>query len=114
MKNFRVWAPLANSVELILQGKPLKMKRERRGDWWSATASPAPAGSDYWFKVNGKGPYPDPRSPWQPKGVHGPSCVVDHDSFDWGEKTFAQVPLDQAVIYELHIGTFTPEGTYRA
>jgi maltooligosyltrehalose trehalohydrolase len=70
------------------------------------------AGSDYGFVLDGEGPFPDPRSAYQPKGVHGLSRVVNHDAFPWNDWGFQQVPLASAVIYELHVGTFTPTGTF--
>ena len=59
-------------------------------------------------------PYPDPRSLWQPKGVHGPSVVYDHSEFKWGDPFWQGPPLTGAILYELHVGTFTPQGTFDA
>ncbi len=61
-----------------------------------------------------KSPLPDPRSRWQPQGVHGPSRMVDHKAFEWTDAHFTAPPLSSAIIYELHIGTFTPLGTFEA
>jgi maltooligosyltrehalose trehalohydrolase len=88
------------------------MSRDEHG-WWSSDAALAP-GTKYKFRIDGHGPFPDPRSAWQPEGVHGPSEVIDHGAFTWGDSAFTPRPLSEAVIYELHIGTFTPEGTYAA
>src|SRR5690606_23228897 len=60
------------------------------------------------------GPFPDPRSPWQPEGVNGPSRVLNHNRFEWTDNGWQARPLAAAVVYELHIGTFTPEGTFDA
>ncbi len=110
---FEVWAPKAEErVELELRGERLPM--EPAGDGWWRVEAEAAAGDDYTFRVDGAGPFPDPRSPDQPEGVHGPSRVVDHAAFAWTDAGWNPPPLASAVIYELHIGTFTPEGTFDA
>jgi len=108
---FRVWAPEAERVEVVSGGLRLEMSPAGSG-WWSAERADASHGTDYSFIVDGEGPFPDPRSPWQPEGVHGPSRLVDHSLFEWTDARWEQPPLESAVIYELHIGTFTPEGTF--
>jgi maltooligosyltrehalose trehalohydrolase len=107
-----VWAPNAASVELVLGERRVPM-RPRQGGWWAA-AAPVPPAADYTFALDGGGPLPDPRSPWQPAGVHGPSRAVDHAAFDWTDERWSARPLSDAVIYELHVGTFTPAGTFEA
>jgi maltooligosyltrehalose trehalohydrolase len=82
------------------------------GGWWSARA--VPAGRDYAFSLDGGEPLPDPRSPWQPQGVDGPSRALDHAAFSWSDQGWLGRELSQALIYELHIGAFTPEGTFEA
>lgn len=82
--------------------------------WWTADNVTATAGTDYGFVLDGEGPFPDPRSPWQPEGVHALSRVVDHTSFHWTDAGFNALPLAQAIIYELHVGTFTPAGTFES
>jgi maltooligosyltrehalose trehalohydrolase len=82
--------------------------------WWKADVESAGPGTAYSFAPDGHTAVPDPRSPWQPHGVHGPSCLIDHDSFPWTDGTFQARPLPSAVIYEMHVGTFTPEGTFEA
>ena len=111
MTMFRVWAPEAQSVELRLGGDGLPMARQERG-WWSADVADAAHGADYAFALDGGDPLPDPRSPWQPHGVHGFSRVVDHLRFQWTDAGWRPLPLASAIFYELHIGTFTPEGTF--
>jgi maltooligosyltrehalose trehalohydrolase len=69
---------------------------------------------DYQFVLEDGNAYPDPRSPWQPLGVHGPSRSLDHSRFAWTDQRWQAPPLSEAIIYELHIGTFTPEGTFVA
>jgi maltooligosyltrehalose trehalohydrolase len=79
--------------------------------WWSAGVDNAGPGTEYKFALDGV-LFPDPRSPYQPHGPHGPSCIVDHSAFHWPECHFQARPLSSAIIYELHIGTFTPRGTF--
>ena len=85
----------------------------RPDGWWHADRDVA-EGTDYTFSVDGGPPRPDPRSPWQPEGPDGPSRTVDHGSFDWTDGDWHGAELDPAVVYELHIGTFTTEGTFDA
>ena len=110
MRTFRVWAPFAEKVELGIEGRWIPMSPTGRG-WWRVETDAAP-GADYVFRLDGGEPRPDPRSPWQPEGVHGPSRVVDHTSFPWTDQYWQSSPLPSAIIYELHIGTFTEEGTF--
>ncbi len=113
MAEMRVWAPRARQVELDGGGRVLSMTRDESG-WWRVDAPFIQHGVDYGFRVDGEGPFPDPRSAWQPDGVHGASRWVDHARFDWTDAGWQQPPLGSAVIYELHVGTFTPEGTFAA
>ncbi len=111
MNPFRVWAPNAQSVDLVLEsGDPHPMTAEDSG-WWALT-SEADATTRYRFRIDGGNPMPDPRSAWQPDGVHGPSAVVDHTTFPWHDGEWSPAPLSRAVIYEFHVGTFSPDGTY--
>jgi maltooligosyltrehalose trehalohydrolase len=113
MKKFAVWAPLPHKVELQLNGKLLPMQRAGDG-WWAADVSEAKPGDRYGFMLDGTGPFPDPRSPLQSDGVHKLSQVVDENAFQWTDTHFQAPPLASAIIYELHIGTFTPQGTFLA
>jgi maltooligosyltrehalose trehalohydrolase len=88
------------------------MSRAQDG-WWIAPVAPV-AGDRYGFVVNGEGPFPDPRSPSQPDGVHALSEHIDHSDFHWTDGHWQAPPLSAAVIYELHIGTFTDTGTFAA
>jgi maltooligosyltrehalose trehalohydrolase len=81
-------------------------------NWWSAKVDGAGPGTDYGFSLDGGRVLPDPRSPWQPHGVHGRSRRVAHDPFPWTDAGWLAPPLSDAVIYELHVGTFSPEGTF--
>ncbi len=113
MTCFRVWAPRASLVELELDTRRVPLSREAPGSWVADLPEVGP-GSDYRFRVDGDGPWPDPRSPWQPQGLEGPSRVVDHGAFRWSDAGWRPPPLASGVIYELHVGTFTPEGTFDA
>ncbi len=113
MAQIHIWAPEAEAVELESNGKLLGMTKDKAG-WWIVEAPFIDHGVDYAFRMNGQGPFPDPRSPWQPQGVHGPSRWVDHARFSWTDAGWQQQPLGSAVIYELHVGSFTPEGTFDA
>src|SRR5579862_7523255 len=110
MSPIRVWAPDARAVDIRANSRTLGMMKGD-GGWWSSV-DPIPTGTDYAFLIDGEGPFPDPRSPYQPQGVHGPSRHVDHAAFPWTDQHWQPAPLSSAVIYELHIGTFTPEGTF--
>ncbi|MDQ4125894.1 MAG: malto-oligosyltrehalose trehalohydrolase, partial [Actinomycetota bacterium] len=109
---FRVWAPAPAKVELVLRGERHEMTRRKPG-WWSVSADAA-HGDDYGFSLDGGDPLPDPRSGWQPDGVHGLSRVVDHAAYEWRDSGWRGRPLASAVVYELHTGTFTPQGTFEA
>ncbi len=113
MHTFRVWATAPRKVELALGEQHLPMQRDKEG-WWSLQVESARPGGDYGFCLDGEGPFPDPRSPWQPNGVHARSRLVDHGAFEWTDVGFNAPPLSRAVIYELHVGTFTPEGTFES
>src|SRR4051812_5939449 len=90
------------------------MEQASRPGWWQLITPDATHGSDYSFCIDGGDPRPDPRSAWQPEGVHGPSRVYDHARFEWTDERWRGVPLAGAVLYEMHVGTFTTEGTFDA
>jgi maltooligosyltrehalose trehalohydrolase len=113
MRWISVWAPDGKKVEVEVRGKRYSMKSGENG-WWFAELSLDDGTTDYMFVLDGGQPLPDPRSPWQPRGVHGPSRMVDHGAFRWTDQRWQAPPLSAAVIYELHIGTFTPNGTFDA
>ncbi|MEZ2390727.1 malto-oligosyltrehalose trehalohydrolase [bacterium RCC_150] len=112
---FDVWAPDAGSVTLLAAGQHYQMRpsEDGAGGWWTADA-PLEAAVDYGYLVDGEGPFPDPRSRRQPGGVHGLSRTFDTSSYPWHDEGWAGRGLGGAVIYELHLGTFTPEGTLDA
>lgn len=113
MHEFSVWVPAGQRVELVLGQRRLAM-HPGAGGWWRRRVDDAGPGTRYAFSVDGRPPRPDPRSACQPDGVHGPSAVVDHRAFDWHDTGWRGAPLPGAVLYELHVGTFTPEGTFDA
>lgn len=112
---FTVWAPNADTVavQLISPRQESIALQQQEGGYWSVTATHVPPGTLYLYELNGTEARPDPTSHLQPKGVHEPSQVVDH-RFDWTDCNWMGVPLDELIIYELHVGTFTLEGTFEA
>lgn len=112
---FRVWAPQAKTVEVVFgesQEPPLALQREPSGYFSGATSARV---SLYKYRVDDTGPWPDPCSRFQPQGVHGPSMIVDPAAFKWSDAEWRGVPqLRGHILYELHIGTFTPAGTFDA
>ncbi|MEJ2054486.1 MAG: malto-oligosyltrehalose trehalohydrolase, partial [Calditrichaceae bacterium] len=113
MTKFRVWAPKAKKMEIQINKNKTAMRPED-GGWWELEVNEAVPGTDYTFIIDSSKPLPDPRSLYQPQGVHGPSRVVDHSVFKWNDHHWQPAPLASAVIYELHIGTFTRDGTFDA
>ncbi|MBZ5495340.1 MAG: malto-oligosyltrehalose trehalohydrolase [Acidobacteriia bacterium] len=113
---FRVWAPRLQTIALqILQSatRTIPMSPEAAGEF-TATVPDLAASTDYSFILGDGRERPDPVSRWQPAGVHGPSRVVDPHSFVWSDQDWKGIAFRQLVIYELHVGTFTPEGTFEA
>jgi malto-oligosyltrehalose trehalohydrolase len=110
---YRVWAPAADRVEIQVGGAPHRMAPDD-GNWWVADLPEAGTGADYSFRLDGGDWLPDPRSPWQPAGVSGPSRGYDHGAFTWSDEGWRGIPLAGSVIYELHVGTFTAGGTFDA
>ncbi|XRQ05735.1 malto-oligosyltrehalose trehalohydrolase [Actinomadura welshii] len=113
---FEVWAPSAGRVDAAVGGARHRMEPlEGRPGWWGTEVRGAGHGTDYAFALDGaEETLPDPRSPWQPHGVHGPSRVYDHGRFAWTDQHWHGRPLPGSVLYEMHVGTFTPEGTFDA
>jgi maltooligosyltrehalose trehalohydrolase len=111
---FRVWAPEAAQAEVDISGQRRLMAPADEPGWWVAEVAAADDGADYGFCLDGGDPLPDPRSPRQPFGVQGASRTYDHSAFPWTDRGWRGGPLHGSVIYELHVGTFTPEGTLDA
>jgi maltooligosyltrehalose trehalohydrolase len=117
--HFRVWAPKAQHVDLVLEDSAAKRPQQafhalepEQGGYFSQHAH-ARAGTCYWFRVNNN-LYPDPASRFQPDGPHGPSCIVDPGQFRWTDSQWRGVSPKGQIMYEMHVGTFTKEGTWRA
>lgn len=112
---FTVWAPTLEQVAVQLmtsEAQTIPLKPQENG-YWSAVVSDVYPGTQYRYMLNGQDSYPDPASRYQPQGVHGPSEVVD-PSFEWRDRDWTGIPLQSMILYELHVGTFTPEGTFTA
>jgi maltooligosyltrehalose trehalohydrolase len=113
--HFSAWAPEARELQMVLQDGG-SHHLPRKTDGFFQGILPARTGDRYKFLVDGRGPFPDPASRYQPEGPHGWSQIVDPNAFRWSdrEKLSRELELKRQVLYELHIGTFTEEGTYRA
>ncbi|MGO1715176.1 MAG: malto-oligosyltrehalose trehalohydrolase, partial [Ancrocorticia populi] len=118
-ENLRVWAPKAHELTVHITGSgedipmvPAGPAREDAG-WW-ISPQPLASGTRYGLRIDGADPLPDPRSRRQPEGIHGPSEVVDLANFLWSDSQWLGVDARGAVTYELHIGAFTPHGTFEA
>jgi maltooligosyltrehalose trehalohydrolase len=111
---FRVWAPTAHRVEVVFEGDAAAALPLQRADdgYFSGSARSCP--SLYKYRVDGDGPCPDPCSRFQPSGVHGPSLIVDPTAFEWHDAQWHGAKMHGQVLYELHVGTFTPAGTFDA
>jgi 1,4-alpha-glucan branching enzyme/maltooligosyltrehalose trehalohydrolase len=112
---FRLWAPAAERVGLCVAGSEVRLPLERlQQGWFEVVTDVAKAGSLYKFQIDGGEEVPDPASRFQPGDVHGPSQVVDPYAFDWQDGDWRGRRWEEAVIYELHVGAFTPAGTFSA
>ena len=115
MHEFKLWAPLPRKVAVKVNDTSYPMEGPDDHGVWKAAVEKANPGDDYGFLLDDdEMVYPDPRSMWQPHGVHGRSRLYDRKAFQWTDTTWKGTPLSSAVIYELHVGTFTPEGTFDA
>jgi maltooligosyltrehalose trehalohydrolase len=109
---FRLWAPAAKRVELMLD-RPIPMQADADG-WHRATVAGAGAGTRYRFRIDGEIEVPDPASHFQPDDVNGRSEVIDHAAYAWQSTDWHGRPWQDAAVLELHVGTFTPQGNFRA
>lgn len=115
MHEFGVWAPDANTMAVKIGDAVYPMSGPNKKGWWKVSVEEAGDGTDYAFLLDSDAtPYPDPRGFWQPHGVHGPTRVYDQGAFVWSDERWQGPPLAGAVIYELHVGTFTAAGTFDA
>ena len=117
MHEFKLWAPRPKriSVQVVCQSRTevYEMTGPDERGFWRVSVEDAGPGDDYGFLLDDeKQPWPDPRSQWQPNGVHGLSRIYDQKAFHWRDQFWQGPPLTGAVIYEMHIGTFTREGTF--
>jgi maltooligosyltrehalose trehalohydrolase len=111
--HFRIWAPKCAQVDVILEdGRSFPLKKNNFH--FEGFIPGLRGGKLYRYRADGSGPYPDPWSNYQPEGPHGPSMIVDHKAFRWTDSGWPGVGMRGQVIYELHIGTFTPGGTFDA
>ena len=113
---FTVWAPAYEEVAVQLVSPTQRLLPMQKDEWgyFKILAEDIEPGTLYFYKLSGKEDKPDPASHSQPKDVHGPSEVVDHSKMIWTDAGWAGIPLEEMIIYELHVGTFTPEGTFEA
>ncbi len=125
---FKIWAPKAKTIELLVGERrlpacppELPAREPHAGKtptphpgWFETEIPDATHPIRYAYSLDGGPAFPDPRSPWQPDGVHAASCTVDHGAYTWHDHAFTPTPMVAAVITEIHVGTFTPEGTYAA
>jgi maltooligosyltrehalose trehalohydrolase len=112
---FRVWAPKAHRVTIRLVGKGDREMQRGSDGLFTLAASDAHPGDRYFYLIDGDPlPVPDPVSRYLPEGVHGPSEIVDPNAFRWTDGSWGGVEYRDYILYELHVGTFTPEGTFDA
>ena len=112
----RVWAPARKTVDLVLDSNRARTWRlAPEGDgYFAGEIAGLKAGDRYWLRLDGLTLRPDPVSRYQPDGPHGPSAIVDPDAFTWSDQAWRGIRRDGQVLYEMHVGTFTAEGTWRA
>lgn len=116
MTHFKVWAPEKQRVALHIVfpfERELEMQKDATG-YFSVAIAEDQLPIRYFFKPDGEKDRPDPASQYQPQGVHGPSEIVNHHAFEWHDRHWKGLPFNSLVFYELHLGTFTPEGTFEA
>lgn len=114
--SFRVWAPARKKVDVVLlnnesSNRLFELSSEGNG-YFSGTASDATEGTLYKYRLDGADLFPDPVSRFQPQGPHGPSQVINPEDFPWSDQGWPGITIAGQILYELHVGTFTPEGTY--
>src|SRR5271170_1561439 len=116
--HFRVWAPARQTVTVELEtgaGRTTRViLKPETGGYFSGSVPAAEAGMRYRFRLDGGKPMPDPASRFQPEGPHGPSQLIDPSLFAWTDVDWKGKSIEGQVVYEMHVGTFTPEGTWEA
>ncbi|HEY9301017.1 MAG TPA: alpha-amylase family glycosyl hydrolase, partial [Phormidium sp.] len=113
---FTVWAPLLKqvAVKVVSPNEQLLPMQQLEYGFWQVTAEGIEPGSRYVYQLEETKEFPDPASYFQPEGVHKASEIFDHSTFNWSDRDWSGIRLEDYIIYELHIGTFTPEGTFEA
>jgi isoamylase len=115
---FRLWAPAAERVDVSLQkagGHTILLPMEsREAGWYELTSDQATVNDLYRYRIDGFGEVPDPASRYNPQGVHGPSQVIEPGQFAWNDRSWRGRPWEEAIIYQLHVGAFTPQGSFAA
>ena len=112
LTRFRLWAPAAHAVELLIGTGALRLPMTATPDGWRELVVDAPAGTCYRYRIDGKLEVPDPASRFNPEDAHGPSEVIDPGAFEWVDGDWRGRLWEEAVLYELHVGTFSPAGTF--
>ena len=113
--HFRIWAPRCAEVVVEIEGHEPAALESESGGYFSLLSLPAQTGMRYRFRLDqDETALPDPASRFQPEGPHGPSEIIDPESFAWTDIAWGGVAREQLVIYEMHVGTFTPEGSWEA
>ena len=113
MHEFKLWAPRPNKVSVQICNQLHPMEGPDEHGMWHALVETCGPGDDYGFVLDDDPQaWPDPRSKWQPNGVHGLSRIYDQKAFHWRDQFWQGPPLTGAIIYEMHIGTFTKDGTF--
>jgi maltooligosyltrehalose trehalohydrolase len=111
--SFRVWAGIHKSVSVVIKKCEHSLEREENG-YFVGHVNDVRVGETYGFLLDNRGPFPDPASRFQPKGPHGSSQIIDPDIFSWTDDAWQGIKLPHQIIYELHVGTFTTEGTWQS
>ncbi|MHA4739667.1 malto-oligosyltrehalose trehalohydrolase [Dyadobacter sp. MSC1_007] len=113
---FTVWAPEKEQMRLHIVAPEQKVIEMAKDEWgyFSTRLTGVNAPLQYYFEPEKGKKLPDPASHYQPEGVHGPSQLVDHSRFEWQDATWKNIPQKELIFYEIHVGTFTPEGTFDA
>ena len=113
--NFVVWAPYHSQIDLQLIEPELQIKMEKNeNNYFTLKTSGIKPNATYMYQLDGKILKPDPASHFQPNGVFGPSAVVNHEEFAWKDHDWHGADIKELVFYELHVGAFTPEGTFKS
>lgn len=113
---FTVWAPLHEEVTVQIISPKQRLIPMQKDEWgyFKVIAQDIAPGTLYFYQLGGDKERPDPASHSQPKDVHGPSEVIDHNQMNWTDSNWSGIPFEEIIIYEIHVGTFTDEGTFAA